>query len=41
MAWETAVQTQGELYQRLKKLYLMLPWLTLGIMRFVTIQEME
>ena len=33
MAWETWVQSQFESYQRLKKWYLMLPCLTLGIIR--------
>ena len=33
MAWETWVQSQVESYQRLKKWYLMLPCLTLSIIR--------
>ena len=34
MAWETGVQSQVESYQRLKKWYLMLPYLTLSIIRY-------
>ena len=34
MAWETWVQSQVESYQRLKKWYLMLPCLTLSIIRY-------
>ena len=34
MTCETEVQTQFELYQRLKKWYLMPPCLTLSIMRY-------
>ena len=33
MVWETEVQSQVESYQRLKKLYLMLPSLTLSSIR--------
>ena len=36
MAWKTWVQPQVELYQRLKKWYLMLPCLTLSIIRYVS-----
>ena len=34
MVWETGVQSQFESYQRLKKWYLMLPCLTLSIIRY-------
>ena len=34
MVWETGVQSQVESYQRLKKWYLMLPYLTLIIIRY-------
>ena len=34
MAWETWVQSQVESYQRLKKWYLMPPFLTLSIIRY-------
>ena len=34
MVWETRVQSQVESYQRLKKWYLMLPCLTLNIIRY-------
>ena len=34
MIWETWVQSQVESYQKLKKLYLMPPYLTLSIIRF-------
>ena len=34
MAWETSVQSQVELYQRLKKWYLMTPFLILSIIRY-------
>ena len=34
MVWETGVQSQVESYQRPKKWYLMLPCLTLSIIRY-------
>ena len=34
MVWKTGVQSQVESYQRLKKWYLMLPCLTLSIIRY-------
>ena len=36
MAWETGVQSQVESYQRLKKWYLILPCLTLSIIKYVS-----
>ena len=36
MARETGVQSQVESYQRLKKWYLMSPWLTLSIIRYIS-----
>ena len=36
MGWETGVQSQVELYQRLKKWYLIPPCLTLSIIRYVS-----
>ena len=36
MAWENWVQSQVQSYQRLKKWYLMLPCLTLSIIRYVS-----
>ena len=34
MVWKTGVQSQVKSYQRLKKWYLMLPYLTLNIIRY-------
>ena len=36
MAWETRIQSQVELYQRLQKWYLMPPCLTLSTIRYVS-----
>ena len=35
MGWETGFQSLVELYQRLKKLYLIPPYLTLSIIRYI------